>query len=258
MAVVLPQPLVELAHRPWGRPCAGLIVHRTAERVVELNPNFPVPGPNRVVQVRCAPQRVAAVVHEARELARAHGLRCSWILDADARPVDLPERLAACGIHTDEEVVVMVLPAAAELGPGRARVEIVDALRDPATFRAAEAVQAAAFGGGPAPRQEGRFQDGRREPSRHFFLALVDGQPAGAAWATVHEEGVVMNGGAVAPGFQGRGVYRALIAERLALARRAGAPGLATWARPDTSAPILAGLGFAEVGRNRMYRDERP
>lgn len=258
MAFVLPEPLVEMALHPWGRPCVGVVVDRTPERIVELDVNFPIPGPNHVCEVRCAPERVAAVVEEARRLADERELRCTWILDRDARPEDLPGRLAAHGIHLESEVLAMVLPGDAELRPGGAPVELVDALGDLETFGAAEAVQAAAFGDGPAPRQEGRFQDGRDEPTRHFFLALLDGEPAGAAWATVHDDGVLMNGGAVAPRFRGRGVYRALLAERLALARRAGAPGLATLARPDTSAPILARLGFTEVGRLGMYRDEGP
>ncbi|HSR22585.1 MAG TPA: GNAT family N-acetyltransferase [Candidatus Eisenbacteria bacterium] len=253
---MLPAQLVEMALRPWGRPRVGLVLHPTPERIVELDPNFPIPGPNHVGQIRCAPERVAPVVDGTRELARSYGLRCLWILDPDARPPDLPARLAACGIVPAGDVAVMVLPATAELARGSARVEIADALADLGTFAAAEAVQAAAFGSGPAPRQEARFGDGRDEPSRHFFLALLDGEPAGAAWATVRREGVLMNGGAVAPRFQGRGVYRALLAERLALARRAGAAGVAAWARPETSAPILARLGFTEVGRNRLYRDE--
>lgn len=253
MTLVLPQPLVELALRPWGRPLAGMIVDRTPERVVELVPSFPIPGPNHVALVRCAPERVEPLVAEVRALATAHGLECMWILDSDARPLDLPERLAACDIHPTGEVAVVVLPADATVDRGPADVEIVDALRDEATFLAAEAVQAAGFGNGPAARQLDRFADARDEPRRHFFLALVDGEPAGAAWATVREEGVQMNGGAVAPRFRGRGVYRALLAERLALARRLGRAGVATQARPDTSGPILARLGFVEVGRHRMF-----
>src|SRR2546423_900130 len=136
---MIPPQLVDLALRPWGRPQLGTIVDRTPERVVELVPNFPIPGPNHACLVRCAPERV--------------------------------------------------------------------------------------------------------EPRRHCFLALVDGEPAGAGWATVHDAGVFMNGGSVAPRFQGQGVYRTLLAARMDLARRLGLPGVATTARPDTSLPILARLG---------------
>ena len=252
-----PEPLVELALRPAGRPRVGVLIDRTPERVVELQPAVPMPGPNSVGMVRCAPERVGPLVDEVRRLAAGHGLRCLWVLDPDTRPADLAERLTAFGIVPDSEVVAMVLPAGAGLDRGPAAVELVDALRDAATFEAAEAVQAAAFGSGSSDGQDRRFADARAEPRRHFLLALMDGEPAGAAWATLHEEGVWLNGGAVAPRFQGRGVYRALLAERLALARRAGVRGAGTWARPETSFPVLARLGFQAVGRVRLLRDER-
>lgn len=255
MALVVPDELVELALRPWGRPGAGVVLDRTPERVIELRPNHPIPGPNSVSLVRCAPDRVAPVVAEARDLAAAHGLRCVWILDPDARPADLPDRLAASGILPQEDLAAMVLPAGADLSPVDPRIEVVDALGDADAFLAAEAVQAAAFGGEPAARQAGRLADGRADPARHFLLARMDGEPAGAGWATVRESGVYLNGGAVAPGFQGRGVYRALLAARLELARRAGVAGVCVQARPDTAAPILARLGFTEVGRSRIFAE---
>jgi GNAT superfamily N-acetyltransferase len=255
MAIVLPDELVELALRPWGRPQAGVVLDRTPERVVELRPNHPIPGPNHVSLIRCAPDRVEPVVAGARELAAARGLSCIWILDPDTRPADLPERLAACGILPEDDLAVMVLPASADLGAVDPRIELVDARRDVETFRAAEAVQAAGFGGGLSPRQDGRFADAVADPRKRFLLARLDGEPAGAGWATVYDDGVFLNGGAVAPSFRGRGVYRALLAARLELARRAGVAGVAVQARQDTSAPILARLGFSEVGRSRMFAE---
>jgi GNAT superfamily N-acetyltransferase len=255
MAVVLPDELVELALRPWGRPGRGVLLDRTTERLLELRPNHPIPGPNNVSLIRCGSDRVAPMVAETRERAAGYGLTCMWILDPDARPADLPERLAASGILPEDELTVMVLPVSAELRAPGSPVELVDALRDEDTFRAAEAVQAAAFGGGPAPRREGRFADALADPRKRFLLALLDGEPAGAGWATVYDDGVFLNGGAVAPRLQGRGVYRALVAARLELARGAGVSGVAVQARQDTSAPILARLGFTEVGRSRLFAE---
>lgn len=252
---MVPDELVELALRPSGRPGPGVVIDRTPERVVELRPNHPIPGPNNVSMIRCPPERVEPMIAEARELAASHGLRCIWILDPHARPADLPDRLAASGIRPEDEVAVMVLPADAGLDAADARVELLDALRDAETFRIAEAVQAAAFGGDPAPRQDGRLADARADVGRRFLLALLDGVPAGAGWATVHEHGVFINGGAVVPRFRGRGVYRALVAARVEMARRAGVAGVGVWARPDTSGPILTRLGFTEVGRLRMFAD---
>ena len=250
------EPLVELALRPWGRPQVGLIQHRTPERLVELWPSFPIPGPNHVCLVRCAPERVDRMIDQTRELAAAHGMCCMWILDPDAEPGDLGDRLTARGIPQVEELDVMVLPVGATVASGDPAIEIVDGLRDEATYQAAEAVQAAAFKhDGPLPGQPQRFAEARADAARRFFLALVGGEPAGAGWATVHQDGVQVNGGAVHPRFQGRGVYRALVAARLGLAREVGAAGLGVQAKPDTSGPILSRFGFRTVGRWRIHAD---
>ncbi len=250
------EPLVELALRPWGRPQVGLIQHRTPERLVELWPSFPIPGPNHVCLVRCAPERVDRMIDQTRELAAAHGMCCMWILDPDAEPGDLGDRLTARGIPQVEELDVMVLPLGATVASGDPAIEIIDGLRDEATYQAAEAVQAAAFKhDGPLPGQPQRFAEARADAARRFFLALVGGEPAGAGWATVHQDGVQVNGGAVHPRFQGRGVYRALVAARLGLAREVGAAGLGVQAKPDTSGPILSRFGFRTVGRWRIHAD---
>jgi len=250
------EPLVELALRPWGRPQVGLIQHRTPERLVELWPSFPMPGPNHVCLIRCAPERVHSVIDQTRELAAAHGLRCKWLLDPAVEPPDLGERLAARGIPQVEELDVMVMPVGTNLASGDPAIEIVDGLRDEATYQAGEAVQTAAFqDGGPLPGQVERYAEACADPARRFFMALVGGEPAGAGWATVRREGVLINGGAVHPRFQGRGAYRALVAARLGLAREAGAAGLGVQAKPDTSGPILSRFGFRTVGRWRIHAD---
>jgi GNAT superfamily N-acetyltransferase len=255
---MLPPALVELALRPWGRAAPGLVQHATPERLVEFVPSFPIPGPNHVCLIRCTPERVDAMIDETRRVIGAHGLACQWLLDPDVQPVDLAERLATRDIVPREEMDVMVLPASAPLEPGPAPVEIVDGLRDEVTYDAVEEVQRAAFGARPVPGRSQRFENSRRDAARHCFLALLEGEPAGTGWATVREHGVGLNGGAVHPRFQGRGVYRALLAARLALAQRAGVEGVTVQARQDTSAPILSRLGFTLVGRWRAHADLSP
>lgn len=245
---------MELALRPWGRGAVGSIVHHSTERLVEFWPSFPIAGPNHAALIRCTPDRVAAMVQETQALAGSYGLPLVWILDPEARPADLADRLAALGFDQTEELDVLVFPASAPLDGPAAAVQIVDALADVDTFATAEAVQAAAFGDGPARGQLQRFNEARADPARHFLLVRVDGQPAGAGWATMRAEGVLLNGGAVVPAFQGRGIYRALLAARLELARKADRAGVATQARPDTSAPILRRLGFISVGTWRLFR----
>jgi len=248
--------LVALALRPWGRPQVGVERDAKPERLIELQPSFPIPGPNHVCLVRCAAERVDALIDEVRQRFAARGLPCMWILDADVEPADLADRLTRRGIVPSGEVDVMILPATASPESRGPAIEVVNALADEVAFRDAEAVQASAFkDGGPFPGQHERYSEACDDPSRHLFLARVGGKPAGAGWATVRDEGVLINGGAVDPRYQGRGVYRALVAARLALAREVGAAGLGVQARPDTSAPILAGFGFRTVGGWRLHVD---
>jgi len=83
----------------------------------------------------------------------------------------------------------------------------------------------------------------------------VDGEPAGASGMSVFPPaGAILQGGSVRPKFRGRGIYRALVAARLDIARGAGVSGLTVWGG-DMSAPILAGLGFEQVGWRRFYLD---
>jgi GNAT superfamily N-acetyltransferase len=254
-------PLHELALRPWGRPQPGGVQLRTAERLIELYPAFPIPGPNRVCLLRCAPERVDPMVDEVRAVLAERGQRCAWLLDDRVAPADLEARLVARGMRCVEEVDAMALPlaavsdvleAAVRPGPG---VEIVDGLRDAETYAAAEAVQEAAFGEPMPGSRRQRLANDVADPDRHVFLALADGRPAGAGWATRWRGGVLLTGGAVHPELRGRGVYRALVGARLRLARQTGAAGLVTSARQDTSAPILARLGFRTVGRWRRLDD---
>lgn len=56
------------------------------------------------------------------------------------------------------------------------------------------------------------------------------------------------------PNFRGRGIYRALVAARQNIARRAGVDGLTVWGG-DMSGPILSGLGFQKVGWRQFYLD---
>jgi GNAT superfamily N-acetyltransferase len=102
---------------------------------------------------------------------------------------------------------------------------------------------------------ERRRQNFRAEGNRHGLLATVDGEPAGRAGVILYPpDGAIINGGSVRPKFRGRGIYRAMVAARLEIARKAGVAGLIVWGG-DMSGPILAGLGFQTVGWRRFYVD---
>lgn len=242
-------------------PAPGIEVIETPRYRATLQPNYPIPGPNGVAWIRCAADEAEAVIAEVRAIFAARRLPLMWVLDSGTSPRDFADRLVAHGVLPEPhapEVKVMVLPAGASVAaPSIAGLELHDALADAELFRAADAVNAEAFhesARDPGP-QERRRLDQLAAGNRRVLLATVDGEPAGSAGMTIYApRGAIINGGAVREKFRGRGVYRALVAERLRMAREAGAAGLSVWGG-RMSAPILERLGFETVGWRRFYLD---
>lgn len=79
----------------------------------------------------------------------------------------------------------------------------------------------------------------------HFLLALVDGQPAGAAVLGCFNKVGVFSGTSVLPRYRGLGAQRALVAARLILARDAGCRWACTAVLPGTASQAnLERCGF--------------
>jgi GNAT superfamily N-acetyltransferase len=255
------QGLVDFANR-FRQPAApGIEVVETPRYRITLQPDYPVPGPNNVAWIRCPPDEVGGMVDDVRAVFRARRLQSMWILDPEVEPKDLPNRLAARGVTPDRlspEVKVMVLGVVTNLAPPAvAGLRMHDALADAETFRQADAVNAEAFGEKPreAAAQERRRRNMQEAGNRRILLATIDGEPAGSAGLTLYPpHGAIITGGAVREKFRGRGVYRALVVERLRVAREAGTAGLSVWGG-RMSAPTLERLGFQEVGWRRFYID---
>jgi GNAT superfamily N-acetyltransferase len=257
--------LIEFAKGHRQRATPGVEVVVTPRYQLALVPDFPIPGPNSASWIRCEPDEVDDVISEARATFTARNLPLMWVLDPDTQPSDFATRLAAHGFHPDprgEEVSVMVLPAGATLeAPVVPGLELHDGLADLAAFRAADAVAAEAFmsaqmGDDPdlVATQERRRVNGVASGNLRLLLATVHGEPAGAGSVSLFPpRGATINGGSVRPAFRGQGVYRALVAARLEVARREGAAGLVVWAG-SMSKPILSRLGFQSVSWRRFYR----
>jgi len=260
------QGLLEFANhfRQPGAP--GIEVVQTERYRLTLQPDNPLPGPNSVTWIRCEGAGADAVIEEVRGLVAPRRLPVMWILDPETRPADFATYLAAHGVHPEPhspEVAVMVLGAEARLEhPPIEGLEIHDALADAQTFRTADAVNAESFGESPrgqTPEQLAALERRRHNQiaagHRRVLLATIDGEPAGSAGLNLYPpHGAILNGGAVREKFRGRGVYRAMVAARLAMVRESGAPGVSVWGGP-MSKPILARLGFETVGWRRFYPD---
>jgi GNAT superfamily N-acetyltransferase len=90
----------------------------------------------------------------------------------------------------------------------------------------------------------------------HYYLARIGGQPVATAGMAVKQRSVYLIGGNVLEAYRGRGIYRALLDERLRHAAELGFSLATTQAREATSAPILERLGFETLFRSRVYKYE--
>jgi GNAT superfamily N-acetyltransferase len=256
--------LSEFAKTYRTKPAPGVEVIETPRYLMQLIPDFPIPGPNSVSWIRCEKADVEDVIAEVQATAAARGLPLAWILDPDAQPPDLADRLAAHGLMPQEgggEAAVMILPSESSIdAPAVNGLAIHDAHAGLDSFKAAEQVAAEAFAGIPFGEPTGidgtrelRYANNRATEGMHGVLATIDGEPAGSGSIRLHPPyGAIINGGAVRPRFRGLGVYRALVVARLQIAREAGVAGLVVWGG-HMSAPILSKLGFQTVSWRRFY-----
>lgn len=181
-----------------------------------------------------------AVIDRTIAEYRALGCKFRWTIGPDSTPADLGARLAARGlVHSLSHA--MVRDVATPL-PCDLVVERVDATNVAEFTR----ITAAGWDMDPGPLAAAhRLQI--ETPSHALYLARVAGEPAGTASGVTFERSIYLMGGVVVPHLRGGGVYRALVAARLADARAAGVPLATTHARATTSMPILAKLGFTTV-----------
>ncbi len=84
-------------------------------------------------------------------------------------------------------------------------------------------------------------------------VAYLDGRAVGTAGLSLVGADARMWGGGVLPGARGRGVYRALLHERLRYALEHGGRLALVKGRVETSGPILRRAGFEKVGQERAY-----
>ncbi|HEY1551148.1 MAG TPA: GNAT family N-acetyltransferase [Kofleriaceae bacterium] len=175
---------------------------------------------------------------------RSIGCKFRWTVPPGSAPDDLGDRLERRGLERRE--IVQLVRATREpfhAVPGVTVERVTDATVD--TF-----AELMAFAwGGEAHELRALY----RAAAAHqlMFLARVDGEPAGAAAMNTFARISYLRGGVVLPKFRGRGAYRALVAARAAATDR---EFVTSASNPETSAPILARMGFVEVARYRAYR----
>ena len=135
------------------------------------------------------------------------------------------------------------------------RVELV---ADERTFRAASMITVRGWGrrSPPAPRSPASSPRRIRDLatwSSFRVLASVQGEPASCGGCTLRGEVAQLWGAVTLREYRRRGSYRAVLAERLRLAREHGATLALVKGRVETSGPILLRAGFADYSEERCY-----
>lgn len=194
-----------------------------------------------------ADERLDAVIARAEE----GGRRLWWIAGPSARPADLVDRLVARGLVAEVEWAGLALrdlsveiPANPDLvveplAPGNAEEYAtfcadLEPDHDPRTYT--ERLASAH-----------RYLDAATSEAQ-IYLGRLDGQVAACVVSRIEPTGVVyLRNAETRPEFQRRGIYRSLVAYRLAVARAAGCTAAVVQAQTRSSAPILLKRGFERV-----------
>ena len=188
-------------------------------------------------------EAITAIV--AREAAHFAGRDVEWKLFSHDGPPGLEAALAAAGFAPDEPETFVVLDLETHAPrfdpPGGIEVRQVTDATGAADLMA---VSDAAFGRSEPSRLDAlvaRLDD----PTQALFVAYDGGAPvsSGRLELALGKAFAGLYGGGTIPNYQGRGVYRALVAARAAEARRRGHRYITVDAR-ETSRPILERLGF--------------
>ena len=194
----------------------------------------------------------------AAQVARftEHGQPWEWKHYSHDPPPDLPRRLEAAGLEPEEPEALLVAETGgldlAAAPPAGVEIVVAD---DPAGIDMVVAVHDAVFGvDGSGLRGPLVAALRRPDPPVLGVVAIADGAPVAAARAEFHAgtDFASLWGGGTLPEWRGRGIFRALVARRAALAAARGHRYLQVDALP-TSEPILARLGFVRLATTTPY-----
>nr|GID82373.1 hypothetical protein Ade03nite_12970 [Actinoplanes derwentensis] len=197
----------------------------------------------------------AAIAAQVRFFAGL-GVEFEWKLYGHDRPADLGERLLAAGFAAEERETLMV----GAVGDMRLSTELPDGVRlervtDAAGVELMARASERAFGENADWLRHRVLKQLAEEPENaHPFVVLAGDEPVSSARMDVYPgtDFVGLWGGGTAPEWRGKGIYRALVAERARIAADLGYRYLQVDAT-DQSRPILSRLGFAALSTTTPY-----
>jgi GNAT superfamily N-acetyltransferase len=223
-----------------------------------LDPTFPAAQVTRSRTGRAVAEIIDEVAAQVRRW-RLPGV--AWWVSSATVPPDTESVLRARGGKPIDAVRILAReldgdPADLALAvPADVSVELV---ADERVFRAASMITVRGWGRKePTSAALAReFAEAVRDLetwSSFRMLASVGGEPAACGGCTLHDEVAHLWGAVTLREYRRRGAYRAVLAERLRLARAHGATLALVKGRVETSGPILLRAGFAEYDEERCY-----
>ena len=209
--------------------------------------------------VGTAPQaeRVSdTTIEDVVEVFRSQNKAFGWVTGPSSPP-GLGHQLLTHRFAKIEELVGMVRTALAKPIVTRPGVRVVEVDSD--RQRAFRALFSNAFGRSPdlaALMSEVFYFNTRQLMVRNYFAFLGNASdPVG--WGSTlylpNASVVWLAGAATLKEFRHRGIYRGLVARRLADAQEDGAEAAILQAARSTVAPICEKMGFTEIGRQSIY-----
>lgn len=217
-----------------------------------------IPHLNCVVRTRLDETKREAAIEEVR--AAHSGVTSEWLVHDWLGDKELGLSLARHGYRPVVEHRAYVASTELELkGNDRVDIRRVDALE---ALRDGEAVFRRAFGLDrkiTEQHEQQRLADCQDTKGRvHRFVVYEHGAPvSGGAMTFFPAFGFAMlwRGGTV-PEARGRGLYKAVLKERMRFAKRHGIALVGLYAKLATSAPIVARLGFDGHGQMTFWDRE--
>lgn len=198
----------------------------------------------------------------ARQVSRFEGRPFEWKLYAHDTPRDLGARLAvAGGVPGDEEALMVgeLADVAERLHAPAPRGIRLRAIEPGATgdFAALAELHGKVWDEDFEGLTAEIAAEQTADPNRILIWLAEDessGVPVSGAWVRFHEGSQFVSfwGGSTLPEWRGRGIYRALVARRVAEAAERGFRWAYVDASPD-SRPILERLGFRQLSTTIPY-----
>ena len=245
----------------------GAIEVRTDDYRLLRHPDWvlgPSLGAAQVTWSRTA-RPLGEVIGEVADRVRGWALPgVAWWVSAVTQPAGTEDALRTRGAGLIDAMQILARELSEDLPPPELPGgEVVELVSDERTFRAASAVSVQGWeslepGQAELTRQLKETLRDLATWSSFRVVAFADGEPVSTGGCTLTGElaqGKIAQlwGAITLPASRGHGSYRAVLAERLRLAREHGATLAMAKGRALASGPILLRAGFTDYGEERCY-----